>query len=495
MRYRLLETLRQYGAEQLREQGEEAEARRRHLAYFLRWTEAIEPELLGGQHADCYERLESEHDNLRAALAWCKAAPGGAEAGLRLIGVLWRFWDAGSYLTEGCQHLADILSLPEAAGGSREAPLLAARAKALHGAGVLSPRKYDAAVARQYLKESLAIWRELGEKQGIAEVLARLGGYMIIDDHEESRKLLQESLGNYQELGDQQGIASTLSSLGTLAWSQHDYAAARTLYEESRAISRRLGNRLQEQSILEMLGNISLEEGDLAAARSYLEEGLTIARAFGQKRSLAVGLYFLGHIAFQQGDHRTARVHWEESRRLDRENENRGGAVLGSLAELAAIEGDHEAARALWEQSLAEARELRSPERSAKALRGLAEVARRQRDGGKARSLYAQSLQIERELGNPPGIAECLEGLGRVAGAHGQPERVARLLGAVQALSQAGASRPHRKGQQVRAQDDPTVATARAALGEEAFAAAWAEGRAMTLDQAVAYALAAFPDA
>jgi non-specific serine/threonine protein kinase len=113
-RYRLLETIRQYAREKLFESGETDALRRRHRDWFLALAERAEVEWRGPKQKEWFDRLESEHDNLRAALEWSKRDPEGAEAGLRLGAALWRFWEVRNYVREGRQQLAELLALPEA---------------------------------------------------------------------------------------------------------------------------------------------------------------------------------------------------------------------------------------------------------------------------------------------------------------------------------------------------------------------------------------------
>lgn len=168
-RYRPLETVRQYARDRLLEADEAEAMRGRHLEFFVRLAEQAEPKLRGPEQIEWLDRLEREHDNLRAALAW-SGAQGQVEAGLRLGGVLAGFWGVRGYGTEGREHLSGLLALPGA-----EAPT-AARAWALHGAGELAGLQGDYGEAQVLFEESLAIQRKLKDKPGIASSLNFLGG-------------------------------------------------------------------------------------------------------------------------------------------------------------------------------------------------------------------------------------------------------------------------------------------------------------------------------
>ncbi|SRR5579884_626936 len=159
-RYRLLETIRQYARDRLYEAGDGALYRDRHRDWFLSLAEQAEPQLQGPEQALWLERLETEHDNLRAALEWSLAADGSAEAGLRLVGALWRFWEMRGYLTEGRAHLADALSHAQTQERTQE------RARALTGAGNLAWHQSDYEAARTLHEQSLAIYQALGNTKG-----------------------------------------------------------------------------------------------------------------------------------------------------------------------------------------------------------------------------------------------------------------------------------------------------------------------------------------
>jgi predicted ATPase/class 3 adenylate cyclase len=405
-RYRLLETVRQYARDRLLEAAEGAAVRERHRDWFLALVEqGLEEE----SETARLDRLEREHDNLRAALTWLRAQ-GEGEAGLRLGGALGWFWFVRGYAREGREHLAGLLALPGA-----EAPT-AARGEALQAAGRLAHYQGDYEAAQALFTESLAIHRELGNKHGIAWSLCWLGWVASFQaDYGAARGRFAESLGLFRELENNGGIAWSLNGLGTVARDQGDHRAARVLLEESLAIFRGLGHKWGIAHTLCYLGGAAHDQGDYEAARSLLEEAMAIYREVGDKPGIA-------------------------------------SSPLGSLGSVARDQGDDAAARVL----------------------------------------FTESLALHRELGHRLGIVKDLEGLAALAVAQAQPERAARLLGAAEALREViGAPLPPAD----RAGHDRSVPAVRTALGEQAFATAWAEGRAMSLDEAVAFALEECADA
>jgi non-specific serine/threonine protein kinase len=312
-RYRLLEIVRAYARDRLRESGEEAEIQSGHLTYFVALAEEAEPQLTGADQEAWLDRLEAEHDNLRSALAWSSLAGDGA-GGLRLAGALSWFWYVRGHLREGRGWLSGSLA------AARDGQLAAARAKALHGAAVLASEQGDYPAARALHEECLSIRRELGDRRGIAVSLSNLG--VVADeqgDNGAARILRQESLAMFRELGDRRGVAGLLSNLGVAAHDHGDYAAARALYEESLAIRRQLGDRLGIAISLNNMGLVAREQGEYAAALALHGEALAIRYELGDRRGIAASLSGLANVALALSEpHRAGRC-WGAAERLREE--------------------------------------------------------------------------------------------------------------------------------------------------------------------------------
>ncbi len=442
IRYRFLETVRQYGLEKLEESGETEAIRKRHRDWYLGLAERAEPELQGVRQAAWFDHLEAEHDNFRAALE-CSQTPGEARAGMRLAKALIRFWAVRGFVGEGGERLASILTRPEAAEPT------ALRAQVLWGAGWLDFRQGHYQSARALLEESLVIQRALKDRSGIGQVL---------------------------------------NALGLVARRQGDYSAAHALHEESLTIAREMGDKLGISHALNNLGLITREEGNYAAALTFHEQSLAIRRELGDKINISQSLMNLGLVATAQKEYTLARRFYEESLALSRELGDRLGIayVLNNLGDVAYHEWDDAAARALYDESLKIKRELQDKMGIAYTLNRLGRLVLRQGDVAAARTLYVESLALRQELWDRPGIAECFEGFAELAGAQGQPHRAARLIGAAEGLRETvGAPLPP----SVRADYDSNIAAVRGSLGEAALAEAWAEGRTMTLEKAIDYAL------
>jgi tetratricopeptide (TPR) repeat protein len=298
-RYRLLETVRQYARDRLRESGTREAGRTRHRDHFLALAEEAKPKLTGPEQALWLDRLESEHENLRAALEWCQEdEKQGAEGELRLSAALPWFWWTRGYLSEGREWLAAALSRPGTAQERTKA-----RADALTGAAVLAWMQGDNAAARSLHEESLAIRKELGDKQGMAAAINNLGTVAVEQgDYASARAFFEESLALNRELGNRAREALNLNNLGSVAMEQGDYASARAFFEEALALNREVGKRAFEADSLDNLAAVAYQQGDPDLARALLEESLTIHQELGHKGGMASWLVNLGSLAWQKGD-------------------------------------------------------------------------------------------------------------------------------------------------------------------------------------------------
>ncbi len=343
-RYRLLETVRQYARDRLRERSEEARWQQRLLVYFIELTEAAEPQLVGANQQAWLDRLEIEHDNLRSSLTWSATGAGAAD-GIRLAGALSRFWQMRGYLDEGRGRLSGLL----AAAPVQQVP--AARAKALKGAGILAYFQCDYPAARTFYVESLAISRELGDRDGIGVLLHNLGAVVQSQgDYAAARPLYEESLAICQELGDRRGIGTSLLNLGNVAYSQGDHAAARAFYEESLAIYRELGDRLRIATSLRDLAEVAYASGDYPCAQALGEESLAIERELGNRQGIAYSLNDLGLVATEQGEYAAAWALTDESLAISHELGDRWGIAwsLEGLAYIAVGLARHDRAARMW---------------------------------------------------------------------------------------------------------------------------------------------------
>ena len=234
----------------------------------------------GPQEAAWLGRLEAEHDNLRAALAWLADA-GQAERTLRLGGALYQFWATRGHWREGRARLAQALALP----GSGAPEERAARAGALFAAGWLAARQGDHPAAGALYEESLRLAEALGDRGRIALALVGLGGVAFhTGDLDGAQRRWEECLRIRRDLDDRRGAAGALNNLGMVDRRRGDLAGARARYEEALAVHRALGNAHDAANVLGNLAAVATEQGDYGGARALQEEGLPARAAAGQPR-------------------------------------------------------------------------------------------------------------------------------------------------------------------------------------------------------------------
>jgi tetratricopeptide (TPR) repeat protein len=487
-RYRLLETVRQYARDRLLESGEGEAVRERHRDYFLHLAEEADTQLSGPEQARWYGRLETEHENLRAALAWCEQTAGGVRAGLRMVAALWRFWEVRGHIAEGRALAQAALARP---GAEQRTP---ARANALGALAALAADQRDIEAINDATREALAIYQEMGDKAGQGTVLMGMGWAQ--PDPASARPFFEQSLALRREIDDVPGIAESLSGLGRAAWNLGEAATARRLMEEALSLQRGLGNQREIASALEALAEWALERGDYAAARPLQDEVAAIYGRLGDKRRQADFLQTLANLAVAQGDVERAQAACEAALALCREMDDPHRlSHLSMLAgHLLLEQGDFAGARALYEEGLAARRRFGRSFDTGWALLELGHAAWCQRDWEAARRCATEAAARFRE---PPAETESLlavlESLAGVAAGRGQNGRdresgirAARLFAAAQALRQSGGLPVMVWWRRSRTR---LLEAARDVVEGEAYAPAREEGRAMSLEQAVAYAL------
>jgi non-specific serine/threonine protein kinase len=294
VRYRLLETLRQYGRERLVRRGEGEPVRRRHAAYYLALAERAEPELTGPRQVTWLDRLGREHDNLRAALRW-SVEGGELEIAARLCGMLGAFWFVRGRLREGTMWLDAVLP----AGSSLPEPV---RAKVLMWAGALRFLQRDYAQARAELEESLELWQALADRYWMAGVLNILGStFLTQGDLDQAALLYERGLAAAQDAGDTGLIGLSLYSLGKLALNQGDYTRAATLSEESLALFRQVGDLRRVSMSLMNLARVAVHRTNFERALALYQEGLEIAKAVEAESKTAEGLEGIASICCARG--------------------------------------------------------------------------------------------------------------------------------------------------------------------------------------------------
>ena len=484
-RYWLLETIREYGWERLVEYGEVDAVQRRHVHWCLGLAERAEPKLHESGQRLWLDRLTTEHDNLRAALAWCRERD--AATGLAIAASLWPFWEVRCHFREGRRWLEDLLSrAPEGT------PV---RAKALLGVGWLASNQWDEPAGIGFLEACLRLCEELGDRPGAAWAKVRLAFLDRNNARGTFERLIEESLAVFREVGDDRGIGEALLHLGvyTRGTDQH---RALALLHESLSHVRKSGDVSRTIWTLNRLGSLCHYSGQAERARSHLEESLSLAGSIGDTQGVGWNLGDLGDLALVEGRYEEASTLLEQSLAIIRDvgDEMYLPWLLLHLGSLRRIEGDFRTARAALEECLA-----LPPKSGGFPVRGLAlaslgTLASRQSRSDEAASWFSKSLAfwLEPDMRGSAYGPHCLRLSGTFEAERGHLADGVRRIATAQAIGAPGGALLYPPD---RAALDAGLAAARDALGEEAFARAWAEGQAMSLEQAVEYVLRERSDA
>lgn len=431
-RYRLLETLRQYGAEKLAASGAAERINRAHRDWFLDLTERAASDWWGPNTAAWINQLTADHDNLRAALRWSLANsdPESIETGLRLAAASGPFWFAQDYLSEGRRWLEAALAADH--GHAREpavspsAPIGTAqhflgahsRVAALNALSRLETMQEDNVSALAHAEEARTLALQAQDTLGLANAVITQGqGARAYGEYEQAAALFEESLGLFRAINHDEGAFRALIDLGEVNIRLGDHERATELLEQSRRVAHSIGHTWGVAYACRHLGRIAYRQGDLDRATTLLEEALLYWRGIGATRGPHWALYELGNVLLSRGEHLRAAASYRESLGLC----SNSGDRLGTIRCLEGLAGVEAA--------------LQEADQTAPATRSM---------------------------------------------------RAARLLGSATAQREA-------LGTAFQPADRPTVglteAAARARVGDAAFAAAWAEGQAMTVEQAIADAL------
>ena len=361
-RYTMLQTIREYALERLRENGEERAVAMRHLDHCVRLAETADRALRGRDQLTWLARLDEEHDNFRAVLDWCAdgsaSPPAAAGRGLRLAAALGWYWYLRGQRSEGRTRLGKLLPRAVAADpdgaaapvgaramaravaahlgfwGADPAPSVALADRACRQAresgdplvlawcllyrAVVEPRGTNTSEAVARWTETLTLFRAAGENWGVALSLAWLGRYAFrAGDAALAVQQLEESQSLFRLLGDRWGIALALARLASVAEHAGHFAKAEAYLEEQQALARELGHQGAVAGGLNRLAGLSLRRGDVVQAKARFEQSLATFRAIGEQRSMAAPLRQLARlVAHHNGDTARAEALLRESLRV-----------------------------------------------------------------------------------------------------------------------------------------------------------------------------------
>jgi predicted ATPase/DNA-binding SARP family transcriptional activator len=332
MRYRLHEVARQYARARLAEAKEESWVRNRHLDFFCRLAEALQPNLLGTMPPGAVSRMKREHHNLRAALEWSIREEGDAQSGLRLAAALPGFWEVQGLFAEERGYLVTLLDRAGAAAPP------AVRARALRGAGKVARYQCDFGAARSFFEQSLALDRELDDKPRMADTLARLGFlFSVQQEYAAAEPFFQESLAISRTLGDRSAVARVLTELGYTAFRQGESAQARSFLEEGLALCQDSDDYYLAARCRHFSGHMARFEGDYARSRSLYTQSLTTFNEIGNAWSIFFSLEAFAYLATAEGQ-------FEHAARLFGAAEHLGETIGTSIPPSERVEHDRDVA-------------------------------------------------------------------------------------------------------------------------------------------------------
>ena len=344
-RYSMLETVREYGLEQLASRGEADAAWESLAAYCVTLAETAEAELTGEHQAEWMARLEREHGTLLLVLRWARDS-GRLLTGLSIAGALWRFWYSRGYLSEGRRQLEALLAVMD---GIDNLPL-PVTAKALRGAAVLAAVQGDYPRAGTLSEQGLRLYRRLADIRGEAAMLVILGSVShYTGDYSSAWTRYQESLSLFRGAGDEPSVSVALNNLANIAKEQGRTAESIALYEESLAIKRRLGDSRGIAIALNNLGTMALAQGAYDRAATFGEEALQLLRALGDK-DVTAAIDTVARAALESGDAQRAKALYDEGLKVSQAAGDREliAFCLEGSARVAAAEGEMERAGTLY---------------------------------------------------------------------------------------------------------------------------------------------------
>jgi DNA-binding CsgD family transcriptional regulator/Tfp pilus assembly protein PilF len=396
-RFLMLETIREYGLDQLDARGEEPDARLDHATWCMTLTEEAEPRIMGGDQEEWLARLDPEWDNIRAASDW-SLAHGREQIALRILGAAWRFCSVRGHTTESRGFLDRALA---ATSGDRSAH----RSRALVAAGNLAQDQRDLDIAQELLEQAreLAVAIDhppdvIQALSGLAKVAVNRSDYATaIDFHQRAAKLARDT-------GDQRAVGIALGGLAYVSYFQGKLDDAVRYWEEARQIVAALGDNLLESVAASNLGAVAKERGEYDRAENLLSRAVELQRRMQAFDSLPYTLTNLAETWSHLGDQTLAEDLLAEATSRFRDLGYKGseGTCLTSYAQLAFDRGDIQRAAMMLIESTRLIHEAGEQFPITENADVLSEICAGRGDYGPAIELMAASATIRYDLGSEP---------------------------------------------------------------------------------------------
>lgn len=393
-KYKMLETIRQYGIEKLFESNETSEFEKKHFMYFLEMCENAKPEFVGPRTKYWLDLFEGEYPNIRSALNKCieKKYP---EEGHRFAVALSKFWELRGYFSDARNILGKLLENTQ--GVSQK---LIANSKRL--SGIFATQQGDNEIAKKFMEESIEIYRSIEDKEGISNSLNVLGLISIdIGDYMKARKLLNESLQLKRELKTEIGICSTLNSIGLVELDEGNFKQAEECFTEVLETATKIQDEMYIGIGYNNLAKLYCLERNYQKAKLYFEKCMELDTKLGNKSGLCITLANFGTMALEEKEYEEAKRHFNEGLKIGEEIGFRQGLLysLNGLGQVVLAEGDLLKAKNIFLKGLKIMGDFNDTQVSVINLAGLAEIMQQEEKHeiavqliGTAKSIYEKTL-------------------------------------------------------------------------------------------------------
>ena len=405
VRYRLLETVRHFGEEKLAESGHNESLKLAHLTHFMAMAEEAEPHFIGPEQRSALSKVESEHDNIRAAIDWALQSKRDLSTqGLRLVAALGKYWELQSRWTEG-RTLLD-----GAVRSANDAPP-ETRAKALRASGFIAFRQGDYESALDQQTEGLRLSQSASDLPGEGFALNNLGSiHWAKADLLMAQEYYEQALNVFEKAQDAYGLSASLHNLALIAQENGDLERARHMYEKSLRAKRKIADQANIAITLNNLGNIAFQQGDYDYAIEIHEEALSLRKESGDQGMIASSLTNLGNMFWSKGELESAGTYYRESIVIKREIGDQAGIArsINNLGSVYKSLRNFDAARLSYREALRLRRELNDARGIASSLTNLATLESSLNNFSQAKTHLIESVGLSIELGERLALAQSL---------------------------------------------------------------------------------------
>jgi predicted ATPase len=418
MQFVMLDTIREFGLQKLRESGEDEAIRKMHALYFRDLAERAEPHLTGPDQVTWLDLIEKEHDNFRLALTWV-AERRESDIGLRIGAAMWRFWIVRGLLGEGRKQLERLRAMGRPSANDH------AWIKLSNALGTMTQVMGDFQAARDILKEVLKISLENADRPGIASSLNNLSWVLFeLGDMKQARGLAQQSRELCHNLGDRRGEAAAMTNLAMIAQDESKYAEALAIMEENLAIRREIGEKRGISYATGMTATVYASMGDYETAERLVEESLALSDQVRDKQGPGYMLSFRGYMHLERCRFDDAEADFQKALPLWKEMGAKYGIgfVSGGQGLVALGRGDLDSARSLVLEGLQLFRQTQQKRNIGMMLVNLGHVEAARGDYEQAMAKYEEGRKTLEEIGDRRKLADCLFGIALVEAAEGKPE-------------------------------------------------------------------------